>query len=95
MTGMPAYLRWGVLSYRDMMTVDYRSPEPLYVQLANILRERIRNGEFGSGPLPSNRTLRETYDIGEYAVTHALKVLTDEGLIFSVPRRGYYVALAK
>jgi DNA-binding GntR family transcriptional regulator len=73
------------------VTVDHRNPEPLFSQLAAILRERIASGEFGDGPLPSNRTLRETYDIGEYAVTHALKVLVDEGLIYSVPRRGYYV----
>jgi GntR family transcriptional regulator len=76
------------------MTVDPRSPEPLFEQLAAILRERILSGEFASGPLPSNRTLRQTYDIGEFAVTHALAVLRDEGLIYAVPRRGYYVTRA-
>lgn len=71
--------------------VDHRNPEPLFEQLARILRDRIAAGEFRDGPLPSNRTLRETYGIGEYAVTHALSVLIEEGLIYAVPRRGYYV----
>ena len=72
------------------MTVDQRDPEPLYLQLARIIRDKIRTGEI-SDVLPSNRTLRETYDVGEQVVTHALSVLKEEGLIFSVPRRGYYV----
>lgn len=74
------------------MTIDHGSPTPLYEQLAALLRERIAAGEFVSGPLPSNRGLRQEYDLGEFAVTHALAVLADEGLIFSVPRRGYYVS---
>lgn len=61
------------------------------MQLAAILRARISAGEFDSGPLPSNRTLQQAYGVGEFAVTHALRVLTDESLIYSVPRRGYYV----
>jgi GntR family transcriptional regulator len=79
------------LSYVAGVTVDHGSPVPAYLQLAEILRQRIRAGEFRSGPLPSNRTLRETYDVGEFAVTHAIKTLEAEGLVFSVPRRGVYV----
>jgi GntR family transcriptional regulator len=77
------------------MTVDDRSPVPLYIQLAGILRERIASGEFASGPLPSLKSLQQEYALGEHAVTHALRVLVDEGLIFSVPRRGYYVTQAR
>lgn len=72
------------------MVVDANAPEPAYVQLAAILRARIESGEFDTGPLPSNRTLRQEYGIGEFAVTHALRTLVDEQLIYSVPRRGYY-----
>ena len=79
------------MSYRVRVTVDPRSPEPAYAQLAALLRTRIRAGEFNSGPLPSNRALQQQYDLGEFAVTHALRVLVAEGLIYSVPRRGYYV----
>lgn len=64
---------------------------PLYEQVASILRGRIAAGEWSRGPLPSNRALQETYDVGEYVVTHAIRLLEDEGLVFTVPRRGTYV----
>jgi GntR family transcriptional regulator len=73
------------------VTVDHGSPVPAYLQLAEIIRERIAAGEWSHGPLPSNRTLRETYSVGEFVVTHAIKVLEDERLVFTVPRRGVYV----
>jgi GntR family transcriptional regulator len=73
------------------VTVDPLSPEPLYLQLAAVLRQRIGAGDWSRGPLPSNRTLRQEYGVGEYVVTHALRVLEDEGLVFTVPRRGVYV----
>lgn len=44
-----------------------------------------------TGALPSLRALQETYGLGEFAVSHALRTLADDGLIFSVPRRGWYV----
>jgi DNA-binding GntR family transcriptional regulator len=73
------------------VTVDPGSPTPAYLQLADILRGRIAAGEWSRGPLPSNRTLRETYEVGEYIVTRAVRVLEEEGLVFTVPRRGVYV----
>lgn len=73
-----------------MVSIDPSAPEPAYAQLAEILRGQIRAGVL-TAALPSLRTLMETYELGEYAVTHALRVLAKEGLIFSVPRRGYYV----
>lgn len=90
-TRIPADEACCALSYRVRMTVDPGSPEPAYAQLAALLRTRIHAGEFDSGPLPSNRALRQEYGVGEFAVSHALRVLVDDGLIYSVPRRGYYV----
>lgn len=89
---MPSSQGCPVLSYVAGMTVDPGSPVPAYQQLADILRKRIQAGEFASGPLPSNRTLRETYDVGEHVVTHAIRTLEAEGAVFTVPRRGTYVA---
>ncbi len=80
------------MSYRATVSVDHGSPTPAYLQLAEILRSRIAAGDWSHGPLPSNRALRETYDVGEYVVTHAIRLLEDEGLVFTVPRRGVYVS---
>jgi DNA-binding GntR family transcriptional regulator len=37
----------------------------------------------------------ETYDVGEFTVTHAIRTLEAEGLVFTVPRRGTYVRAQK
>lgn len=71
--------------------MDQGSPVPGYIQLAEIIRGRIGAGEWSRGPLPSNRTLQETYQVGEYVVTRAIRLLEDEGIVFTVPRRGVYV----
>lgn len=73
-----------------MVSIDDHSPIPAFAQLAAILRRRIADGVI-TDVLPSVRSLREEFDLGEFAVSHALRVLADEELIFSVPRRGYYV----
>jgi GntR family transcriptional regulator len=73
------------------MAVDHGSPEPAYSQLAMLLRGMIAAGEWSAGPLPSVRALQQTYGVGRDTVLRSLEILSDEGLIFSVPRRGYYV----
>lgn len=74
------------------MTVDHGSPLPAYEQLASLLRARIQAGEWSHGPLPSVKALQETYDVGRDTVLRAIEVLRTEGLVFTVPRRGTYVA---
>jgi len=73
------------------VSVDHGSPVPAYLQLAEIIRGRIAAGEWSHGPLPSNRAFQEAYDVGEYVVTRAIRLLEDEGVVFTVPRRGVYV----
>lgn len=79
------------LAYVAAVTVDHGSPTPAYAQLAEILRKKVRAGEWRHGPLPSVRQLQQEYEVGRDTATRALSILADEGLIFSVPRRGYYV----
>jgi len=74
------------------VTVDHRSPEPAYRQLAGILRDRIAAGEWSTGPLPSVKELQDTYGVGRDTVLRALDILRSDGLVFTVPRRGTYVS---
>lgn len=74
-----------------MAVVDHESHVPAYVQLANILRERIAAGEWSHGPLPSVRTLSETYDVGRDTAVRAIRQLEADGVVFTVARRGVYV----
>lgn len=78
--------------YLDHVTVDHSAPEPAYQQLATILRAKIAEGEWRSGPLPSVKQLQQEHDVGRDTVLHAIEVLREEGRVFTVPRRGTYVS---
>ncbi len=73
-----------------------RSPVPLYYQLENIIRERIKKGEWAHGsPIPSENELSETYEVSRQTVRHALKNLANEELLNPVPGKGYFVTPKK
>ncbi len=76
----------------ELGTVDADLPEPAYQQLAGILTRRILAGEWRTGPLPSVKALQQDYGIGRDTVLHALRLLRDGGLIFTVSKRGSYVS---
>jgi DNA-binding GntR family transcriptional regulator len=78
----------------DHVTVDHDSPTPAYEQLASALRARIAEGEWSHGPLPSVKALQETYGVGRDTVLRAVELLRADGVVFTVPRRGTYVAQA-
>jgi GntR family transcriptional regulator len=72
--------------------LDLYSDVPLYEQLAAFLREMIRSGELSHlDPLPSEARLSQEYDISRDTVRRAIGVLVDEGLAFTVRRRGTFV----
>ena len=76
----------------ELMTVDPYLPEPAYQQLKAILTRRIEAGEWARGPLPSVKMLQQDYGVGRDTVLHALQLLRDNGLIFTVSKRGSYVS---
>jgi GntR family transcriptional regulator len=72
--------------------LDQYSDIPLYQQLAAILRERIRTGQLKHlDPLPSETTLEQEFEVSRDTVRRAIQELRDEGLVFTVRRRGTYV----
>ena len=73
------------------MRVNADLPEPAYRQVAGILTRRIEAGEWRSGPLPSVKALQQEYGVGRDTVLHALQLLRDGHLIFTVAKRGSYV----
>lgn len=73
-------------------TVNRYADEPLYLQLAAILRAQIASGALARlDPLPSETTLTQQYDVSRETVRRAVGVLRDEGMVFTVPQRGTYV----
>ena len=76
----------------DQDPIERWSEEPYYLQLATILRRRIRDGEFPPGmPLPSESHLCQTYQLSRWVVRRALGVLGDEGYTRTVAKRGTVV----
>jgi GntR family transcriptional regulator len=74
------------------MTIDQASYEPVYRQLAGILRDQIRAGELQPGAaLPPEATLAQTYDVGRDTVRDALASLRSEGLVITTRGRGTFV----
>jgi DNA-binding GntR family transcriptional regulator len=72
--------------------IDPLSGAPVYRQLADLLRNRITNGEIPPRhPLPSARTLSQEFGLAMGMVNHAFEVLAEEGLIIGVPGRGTHV----
>ncbi|MEU1687928.1 winged helix-turn-helix domain-containing protein [Micromonospora sp. NPDC005707] len=71
------------------MTIDPRSHTPVYVQVADLLRERIESGELRPGAaLPSEARLTQEYGIGREAVRMAMSILRSEGLVSTVRGHG-------
>lgn len=74
------------------MTIDREWDEPVYRQLAGILRDQIASGELAPRrPIPSVRTLVERYGVARATAAKAVALLADEGLVRVVPGRGWFV----
>ncbi|WP_087100057.1 GntR family transcriptional regulator [Nocardiopsis sp. JB363] len=77
------------------MKVDRFDPTPLYIQVADRLRERVRRGEFEPRvQLPSESMLVADYGIARETARRAIAVLRQEGLVVTLPQRGTFVAPA-
>jgi GntR family transcriptional regulator len=76
--------------------LDPDAPEPLYEQLAAILRDDIRARRIPPRrALPSNRTLTQEHGIARGTATRAVQILISEGWAFAVAGRGVYAAAEK
>lgn len=74
------------------VSIDHDGDIPVYVQLADILRARIRSGELAPRrPVPSKRTLMQAYGVAGGTVDKAIGILRAEGLVRTVMGRGIYV----
>jgi GntR family transcriptional regulator len=76
----------------DAPKINRRGPVPPYLQIAAWLRSQAAAGAYPEDvPLPPEKELAEALDVSRDAVRHALAVLRDEGLVYTVPARGTYV----
>src|SRR5438105_13008663 len=79
-----------------MNTVFRKSPLPRYYQLKEIMREKVRAGEWKPGDLiPSERELGEKYGISRMTARQAITDLVKEGLIYREQGKGTFVSQRK
>lgn len=69
---------------------------PAYLKIADILRKQIIDGNLNPGDiLPSENAICEAYGISRDTARKSLLELEYDGLIFSRPKIGYFVAAPK
>ena len=73
--------------------IDPLGPLPPYRQIAAILRRRIESGQYPPDTrIPTESELVEAFEVARTTARRAIAVLREEGLIYTVPQRGSYVA---
>ena len=80
-----------------MPAINKQSRIPYYFQLAETLRQQIKDAA-ASGqvmPLASEHELAEKHQISRATVRHALDILEREGLIYKARGKGTFIAKAR
>lgn len=79
-----------------MGSIVRKSPLPRYYQLKEIMREKIRSGDWSPGDLiPSERELGEQYGISRMTARQAITELVNEGLFYREQGKGTFVSRHK
>ena len=75
-----------------MIHLDYRDTRPIYVQIADGIRNQITGGVLPVGEkLPSVRELAAELSINPNTIQRAYRLLEAEGWIATVPGKGCFV----
>jgi GntR family transcriptional regulator len=75
-----------------MAGIDPTAKLPPYRQLAQIVTERIKSGQYPrESRLPSESDFMEEFELGRSTVRRAMAYLREQGLVETVPTRGTYV----
>ncbi|MCR5308664.1 MAG: GntR family transcriptional regulator [Bacilli bacterium] len=66
--------------------------DPIYIQIANYIKKLIENNVFSDGSiLPSVRDFGMANGVNPNTVARAYDLLIEEGVIVSIPKKGYFV----
>lgn len=76
--------------------LDRNAATPLYIQLADVIRDKIQRGEWvADQKIPSENELNHLYGISRMTARQVLARLVDEGLLFRVQGKGTFVSRQK
>ena len=69
---------------------------PLYIQLKQLILERIADGEYLPGEkIPSEREMAATYKINRMTVKNAVNSLVEDGILYKEKNVGVFVCKKK
>ncbi|SHI30515.1 GntR family transcriptional regulator [Algibacter luteus] len=75
------------------LTINVNSEVPKYQQLVNAINNELANNKLKSGDaLPSVNYMCNTYRLSRDTVFKSYSILKEQGVIESVPNKGYYIA---
>lgn len=75
--------------------INHDGPTFIYVQVADLIAERIRTGDLSVGDrLRAERDLADEYGVAYMTVRRAMQELRERGLIATIHGRGTYVVQA-
>lgn len=76
--------------------VNKSSHVPVYIQIVELLKEKIVHGEYTIGStIPSERELAETFHVSRMTVRQSITQLVNSGLLYREKGRGTFVAIPK
>lgn len=80
----------------EIKMLNRTGPKPLYMQLEEILRKQIQDGELTfHQAIPSENELSRIYSLSRMTVRGVITHLVGEGLLYRVPGKGTFVAEPK
>lgn len=76
--------------------IERDNPKPLYVQLEELIRNNIENGNWKpQTSIPSESELSREYDLSRMTIRSACQNLVQEGVLYRVPGKGTFVSEPK
>nr|WP_308312567.1 GntR family transcriptional regulator [Streptomyces sp. ISL-11] len=72
--------------------MEYDPARPKWTQIADVIRERIADGEYPVNHLISETRLEQEFGVARGTVRKVKTALRDEGLIVTTPGMGSFVA---
>ncbi|NEA72789.1 GntR family transcriptional regulator [Streptomyces sp. SID13588] len=73
-----------------MTAVSDLRPKP--VRLADTMRDRIKEGSYPDGKLPTVKEMTKDFGYAGQTVRDGMAILIGEGLVISAGSRGYFIA---
>ena len=76
-----------------ILIINSKSKNPLYMQIANQIREQILSGEVKSGnAIKSIRLLAAEKKVSAITIKKSYQILVNEGVLIALKNKGYFVS---